>query len=405
MGYTKDLWTRPDPDDKDKRVPNARWGKGKRWLACWSDGNGGEPSKAFGNYKAATKFWQGMETDVERGDYHDPKAGRELFDDIAKRWFSIRDVDPKTMENYRRVYRLHLKDAIGKRAVKTPKPSEVAQLLAGISPGNRGTAHLILKGVFELARGDGMIRRNPASGQAPAVGGVTRRVQAWGDDVVSKLIDAHPAPLKLAPTILAGCGLRESELYGLSVKDVVADGDDPVIRVRRQIKHLAGGVVVFALPKGDKERDVPLPGWVTAAITAHTRQWKPLAVTLPWETKDGPKVTHELLVTNDGEYMRPSVYRQVWKPALHAAGLIGPKVKRNGRLAWPPDRQAGRHALRHYYASVLLADGVNIRELAEYLGHQDPGFTLRVYGHMLPDSHERARKAIDGRLFRPRAVV
>jgi integrase len=30
------------------------------------------------------------------------------------------------------------------------------------------------------------------------------------------------------------------------------------------------------------------------------------------------------------------------------------------------------HALRHYYASFTLADGVNIKELNEYLGHHDP---------------------------------
>ena len=73
-------------------------------------------------------------------------------------------------------------------------------------------------------------------------------------------------------------------------------------------------------------------------------------------------------------------------------------------MKYANDRRDGMHALRHYYASVLLAEGVSIRELAEYLGHSDPGFTLRTYIHMLPDSHERAIKAIDGRHFRPRAV-
>ena len=55
--------------------------------------------------------------------------------------------------------------------------------------------------------------------------------------------------------------------------------------------------------------------------------------------------------------------------------------------------------------SPSLADGVNIKELAEYLGHHDPGFTLRLYTHMLPSSHDRAREAIDKRMFRPRAVA
>ena len=37
------------------------------------------------------------------------------------------------------------------------------------------------------------------------------------------------------------------------------------------------------------------------------------------------------------------------------------------------------HALRHFYASVLLDAGESVRALAEYLGRADPAFTLRVY--------------------------
>ncbi|CCH35593.1 hypothetical protein ABZ816_13410 [Actinosynnema sp. NPDC047251] len=50
---------------------------------------------------------------------------------------------------------------------------------------------------------------------------------------------------------------------------------------------------------------------------------------------------------------------------------------------------------------MLLSQGVSIKELAEYLGHEDPGFTLRTYTHLMPSSHERARKAVD-RVFRAR---
>jgi integrase len=67
-------------------------------------------------------------------------------------------------------------------------------------------------------------------------------------------------------------------------------------------------------------------------------------------------------------------------------------------------RDLGRHQLRHMFANMQLTGGTNIRELADYLGHADPGFTLRVYGHLQPDSHERARQAVDTRFFRPRAV-
>jgi integrase len=38
---------------------------------------------------------------------------------------------------------------------------------------------------------------------------------------------------------------------------------------------------------------------------------------------------------------------------------------------------------------------VDIRTVAEYLGHSDPGFTLRTYTHLMPDAADRARKAMD----------
>lgn len=39
---------------------------------------------------------------------------------------------------------------------------------------------------------------------------------------------------------------------------------------------------------------------------------------------------------------------------------------------------------------------MSVKELAAYLGHSDPGFTLRTYTHLVPSSYERARSAIDG---------
>jgi integrase len=73
---------------------------------------------------------------------------------------------------------------------------------------------------------------------------------------------------------------------------------------------------------------------------------------------------------------------QVWKKALRTAGV-------------EPSRTNGMHALRHYCASALLEAGVSIRAVSEYLGHADPGFTLRIYAHLMPTSDERARQAMD----------
>lgn len=59
------------------------------------------------------------------------------------------------------------------------------------------------------------------------------------------------------------------------------------------------------------------------------------------------------------------------------------------------------HALRHFYASVLLDAGESIKALSTYLGHSDPGFTLKVYTHLMPSSEGRTRKAVDSVLKGP----
>jgi integrase len=54
----------------------------------------------------------------------------------------------------------------------------------------------------------------------------------------------------------------------------------------------------------------------------------------------------------------------------------------------PQTRDDGMRALRHFFASVLLDAGESIKAVADYLGHSDPGFTLRTYTHLMPNSTE-----------------
>ena len=67
----------------------------------------------------------------------------------------------------------------------------------------------------------------------------------------------------------------------------------------------------------------------------------------------------------------------------------------------PDTRENGCHALRHFYASALLDAGESIKALSEYLGHADPGFTLRTYTHLMPASDERTHRAVDAVLCVP----
>jgi integrase len=43
------------------------------------------------------------------------------------------------------------------------------------------------------------------------------------------------------------------------------------------------------------------------------------------------------------------------------------------------------HTFRHTCASLLFDQGRNVKQVQEWLGHADPGFTLRTYVHLLDD--------------------
>jgi integrase len=114
----------------------------------------------------------------------------------------------------------------------------------------------------------------------------------------------------------------------------------------------------------------PLPDAVATELAEHLRRYPAQADGLVFTTRERKPLNRNYINTH------------VWKKALRAAGV-------------DPSRINGMHALRHYYASALLEAGVSIRAVSEYLGHADPGFTLRTYAHLMPTSDERARQAMD----------
>ena len=70
----------------------------------------------------------------------------------------------------------------------------------------------------------------------------------------------------------------------------------------------------------------------------------------------------------------------MFKPAVESAGLPAGVTS---------------HDLRHHYASVLLAAGESVVAVAERLGHENATLVLKTYGHLMPDSEDRTRPAID----------
>lgn len=178
-------------------------------------------------------------------------------------------------------------------------------------------------------------------------GGTHNPPAAWA----AAVRDALPAPYQALADCGAGLGMRQGEVFGLAVGDI--DFLRRVVHVRRQVR-IVGARLVFAPPKGGKERDIPLPSSIALRLSAHIAAFPPVAVSLPWKAPGGKPATAALVFTSreHAAMNRNYVNTYLWKPTLKQAGM-------------PQTRENGFHALRHYFASSL--------QFGQRGGHPRPG--------------------------------
>ncbi len=136
-------------------------------------------------------------------------------------------------------------------------------------------------------------------------------------------------------TLLYGCGLRIAEALALNVRDAPARGGDAALRV---------------VGKGSKERIVPVLPAVREAI---------------------------------GDWLRLHPDRQPGSPLFLGArgkrldAAVAQKVLREFRRLHGLPEHATPHALRHSFATHLLAGGADLRSIQDLLGHASLSTTQR----------------------------
>lgn len=369
------------------KVKTAAHGVERRWQVRYDDPDGRERTRTFRRKPDAQRFLAETTADLVTGRYVDPRGGRTTVGAFGQQWLDAQVFDVSTRANVTSRLNVHVFPHLGDLELRAVKPSTIQTWLRGrvqhgCAPSHVRVVLTNLSSIFAAAVDDGLIAANPC--QSPSVKPPRqdrRLVEPWTVAQVQDIIDAHPDRYAPLVALAAGCGHRQGEVLGVAVDDV--DFLRRTVHVRQQVK-LVKGRPVLAPPKGGRERSVPLPDTVSVHLAEHVRRFPPVEVVLPWGDLDGPERTVNLLFTTpSGQAINRNRYNdQTWKPALRAARI-------------EPTRHTGMHQLRHHYASVLLDGGVSIRAVAQYLGHADPGFTLRVYSHLMPDTEDRARQAID----------
>jgi len=125
--------------------------------------------------------------------------------------------------------------------------------------------------------------------------------------------------------LLYGCGIRVSELVGINLSDI--DLEEGWLRVRG---------------KGNKERQVPVPGRAVKAVERYL------------ETRKAASHERALFVNSGGRRLGDRSVRKLVK--WYALVTTG-------------DSSVHPHSFRHAYATHLLSDGADLRVIQELLGH------------------------------------
>lgn len=357
----EDRWRKADG------TPTAADGMGKRWRARYVAPDGKEHARAFARKTDAQSWLNEVTAAVVTGQYVDPKAGEVSFRDYAERWREMQVQRPSSRAHIEIMLRRHSYPTLGDRQLSSILPSDVqawVKSLDYLAPATVGVVHGIVSTIIKTAIRDRRIVANPCDGtKLPKV--QRAQVVPLTTEQVNAVRDALPAELRALVTLAAGTGMRQGECFGLTVDRVRFL--ERVAVVDRQLVSMPKQAPTFGPPKTTaSNRTIPLPQVVVDALAAHL-------ATFPAEP-DG------LVFTVSGKPITRQTFGHKWRPAIKTAGL---------------PTGTGFHALRHYYASLLIRHGESVKTVQSRLGHASAVETLDTYSHLWPDSDDRTRDAID----------
>jgi integrase len=337
------------------RTPGV-YKRGNRYVVVWR--HRGKQHKSFHR-----TYEEAREAKGKRQAGNSRPASRDAFEDYAIRWLdsyrgrTSRGISPRTRTIYRRdMERWVIPNFRGCRLDEV-EPPDVRDFIgqldeAGLRPNSVRAILAPLKAMFATAFEDGAVRANPTVNVRIGIGRDTaegeREVRAMTRAELACLLGHVPEQSQLLFEFLSHTGLRISEAVGLTWENVEF-GKDPRLLVRRQDCRGEVG----PLKSASSRRDIPLSPGMARRL---------------WTVRGSQGQTERVFTSPQGLPLSyGNLRRRVLVPAAETAGL-----------SW-----VTFHTFRHTCASLLFEAGRDLKQVSEWLGHADAGFTLKVYVHLM----------------------
>lgn len=352
--------------DGQGRKPHKWSGRWRAYVTLGYDGKGDPVRKyVYGKTQAECQGKVDEQRKLIGLGVTDP--GRITVNQYLDEWLESKrgEVSPSTHRIYTSEL-AHLRPLIGRVKVAKLRPADVRRAMRAlpgqvVTFGKKGRgkqvtvlsaraanmARRILASALSDAVRDGMLATNPASSdRVKALKHEERPVNVWTAGEVQAFLDtclSDGCVLYAYFYAALTTGLRVGELAALRWNDLSSGS----LHVQRSVD-----ASWTKTPAG--RRVLPLPTDTEQVLDRHkyALRVERIESSLVFPTSSGGPVTRH-----------------------HANSML----RRWSSKAGVPRRTP--HELRHTYASMMIANGVNPAELARLLGHSNPAFTLRRYVH------------------------
>ena len=190
---------------------------------------------------------------------------------------------------------------------------------------------------------------------------------------------AEPLNVQVMFSMLLLTGMRRGELLGLEWSDI--DFDNATVNIKRTSQYTADKGIYTDTTKTEKsKRLISIPCQLVNLLSDYKMEMlrQRFALGSQWVN------SNRLFVKWNGEPMHPNTPYSLLHKLL---------VKYEMPLV-------SLHSLRHTNASIMIANGADVRTVSGRLGHSQTSTTLNIYAHLLQDADERAADIVSDVLYK-----
>ncbi|HFK1766740.1 integrase [Bacillus wiedmannii] len=298
-------------------------------------------------------------------------------------WFEERRISlqKSTYEIHSIFYRNVIKPRLGHFKLQKLEPIHIQKFINNLvneTDYSSHTIHLVFRIVsasLKKAKTMKLIKDNPANGTTLPKK-QQNELSVWSLDQINYFLKEAKSVHRLTRCYIAITtsllsGARQGEIMGLRWKDI--DFDRNIMYIRQTLTQSAE--IKVGAKNTSSIRSIHIPGKLASELKSHQKM---ILAERSYYGKDYED--NDLVVcTRTGKPMIPRNLRKEFYNLTEKLGL--PKIR--------------FHDLRHTHATMLIQQNVNVKLIADRLGHSNIETTLNTYSHVLPDMQKSVSEKLD----------